>query len=518
VTSDIRYVSREKALVSNDPKVRIFYCHCLHNDRRQDRCIIDKMTIDILPDNVLLEIFHFYKDDPASSDGFTWRWTTLIHACRRWRHIVFGSPRRLDLRLRCSDRTPTKRLLDIWPPFPIALYVMMVVVPVNEEGLENIMAAVERRDRTSFIYIYDSTNGSALKKSIAVMHEPFPILKACSLTSNKKLVSMPVLPAKFLGGSAPSLRAFTLSGIPFPTFPNFVLSSYQIQNISFCDIPDSGYISPEIMATCLAALPKLVNLSIGFRSPLSRPVQRAPPPLKLAVLHALTSLSFEGVSEYFEDFIARINSPRLMLLSVTFFMDLIFDISRLHDFMNCTERADQASMEFGSQMTKIILESQAPFRFELGIKCERLDWQLSSMTQMLSQQLLLLSQIEYFQIREPHYPLSRIGWEDDPDMDPLQWLELFRLLISVQNLYVSERLVNRVAAALKELTGEMATEVLPVLRSISLQGLQVSGPVQDALTSFVTARQQTGHPVVIQPWEPNHPWEDTLNHNSENDG
>jgi hypothetical protein len=54
----------------------------------------------------------------------------------------------------------------------------------------------------------------------------------------------------------------------------------------------------------------------------------------------------------------------------------------------------------------------------------------------------------------------------------------------VQNLYVSERLVNRVAAALKELTGEMATEVLPVLRSISLQGLQVSGPVQDALTSF----------------------------------
>jgi len=189
-------------------------------------------------------------------------------------------------------------------------------------------------------------------------------------------------------------------------------------------------------------------------------------------------------------------------------MDLIFDISRLHDFMNRTERANQASMEFDSQMTKIILESQAPFGFELGIKCDRLDWQLSSMTQIFGQQLPLLSQIEYFQICEPHHHdprANRIGWEDDPDMDPLQWLELFRLLISVQSLYVSERFMHRVVAVLKELTGEMAIEVLPALSSISFQGLQASGPVQDAVNPFVTARQQTGHPVIIQPWEENHP-------------
>jgi hypothetical protein len=40
---------------------------------------------------VLLEIFDFYVFEES--------WETLIHVCRRrrWRYVVFGSPRRLDL-------------------------------------------------------------------------------------------------------------------------------------------------------------------------------------------------------------------------------------------------------------------------------------------------------------------------------------------------------------------------------------------------------------------------------------
>jgi hypothetical protein len=124
------------------------------------------------------------------------------------------------------------------------------------------------------------------------------------------------------------------------------------------------------------------------------------------------------------------------------------------------------------------------------------------MTQILSQQLPLLSPVEYFEICEPQSTSgdARIRWEDDPDMDPLQWLELLRLLVAVQSLFVSERLVHRIAAALKELTGEMATEVLPALHSILLEGLQPSGPVHDGIKSFAAARQLTNHPVAIRPW------------------
>ena len=455
----------------------------------------------MLPDEALLEIFHFYKDDSLSMEDFnlTWRWRTLIHVCQRWRHIIFGSPRRLELRLVCTDRTPARRLLDIWPPFPIYLFVNVFRIE-DEEGSENIMAALERHDRISYINLYDMGD-SGLEKLTAAMHEPFPVLRQCILLSWDKSISMPVLPATFLGGFAPHLDFLNLFGIPFPTFPDFILSSTQIRHLVLNDIPDSGYISPDVMATCLAALPNLTQCFIGFRSPLSRPV-RTTPPLTRSVLPALTSLSFHGVSEYFEAFIAQIDTPQLGLLKVTFFMDLIFDIPQLHNFIHRKERAKKARMEFTSKVIEIILESQnSQPRFELGIKCERLDWQLSSMTQTLSQQLPLLSHIEHLEIREPHDSYDRIWWEDNPDMDPSQWLELFRLLISVQSLYVSERLVRRVATALKGVTGEMTMEVLPTLHNLSLEGLEPSGPVRDALKSFVTARQPTSHPVAIQPWE-----------------
>jgi hypothetical protein len=315
---------------------------------------------------MLLEIFHFYKDDPGSFDKSTWRWRTLIHVCQRWRYVIFGSPRRLDLRLHCSDGTPTRRLLNIWLPSPItiSLYSFIDKATVNEGGLDNILAGLECRDRTSIIYIFDYTNGSALENLMTMMHKPFPILTECCFVSSNKLVSMPVLPETFLGGSAPLLRTFWLTNIPFPTFPSFLLSSTQIQRLSLLDIPDSGYISPEIMATCLAALPNLIYLSIGFQSSLSHLLQRTPLPLERIVLPVLTRLSFEGVSDYFEDFIARIETPQLVSLIVTFFVDFIFGMPRLHDFMNRTQRTNRASIELDSWMIKIhiLIENRLPYK------------------------------------------------------------------------------------------------------------------------------------------------------------
>jgi hypothetical protein len=64
--------------------------------------------------------------------------------------------------------------------------------------------------------------------------------------------------------------------------------------------------------------------------------------------------------EYFEDFIDRIDTPQLEQLSVTFFIDPIFDIPRLRDFIGRTEKLklfNQASMEFTKREIKIALGS-----------------------------------------------------------------------------------------------------------------------------------------------------------------
>ncbi|KAI0300369.1 hypothetical protein BC826DRAFT_674582 [Russula brevipes] len=78
------------------------------------------VTIDMLPDDALLEIFSFYREETMYNVDFTWMWEILVHVCSRWRNIIFASPRRLDLRLLCSNRTPVKTSLDMWPPCPLA--------------------------------------------------------------------------------------------------------------------------------------------------------------------------------------------------------------------------------------------------------------------------------------------------------------------------------------------------------------------------------------------------------------
>jgi len=69
-----------------------------------------------VPDDVLLKIFDFYVDEDGDKYFETFnnqrieKWKTLAHVCRRWRSIVFQSPRRLNLRLLC---TPERDTLDI---------------------------------------------------------------------------------------------------------------------------------------------------------------------------------------------------------------------------------------------------------------------------------------------------------------------------------------------------------------------------------------------------------------------
>ena len=49
-------------------------------------------------------------------------WFTLVDVCQRWRILVFGSPRRLNLRLLCTIDRPVKRVPDVWPTLPIVVH------------------------------------------------------------------------------------------------------------------------------------------------------------------------------------------------------------------------------------------------------------------------------------------------------------------------------------------------------------------------------------------------------------
>jgi hypothetical protein len=81
--------------------------------------------------------------------------------------------------------------------------------------------------------------------------------------------------------------------------------------------------------------------------------------------------------------------------------------------------------------------------------------------------------------------------------------QVFRPFNTVKGVYISGDFTPRIASTLKELVGERVTEVLPTLKTLSLQHplSPASGPVQEAIGQFVSARQFAGHPVTASCWE-----------------
>jgi hypothetical protein len=150
-----------------------------------------------------------------------------------------------------------------------------------------------------------------LKNALAAVQEPFPELKYLLLWSDGKTV--PILPDSFLGGSVPRLQSLDFSLISFSGLPKLLLSATHLVDLRVCNIPHSGYFSPETMVTALSTMASLGELQLEFESPRSCPdlASRPPPPPIRFVLPVLAGFQFKGVSEYLEDLVAHIDAPRL---------------------------------------------------------------------------------------------------------------------------------------------------------------------------------------------------------------
>jgi hypothetical protein len=468
-----------------------------------------RASINILPNDVLREIFDFYvigvailPQERSYRNQPVVAWHKLVHVCQRWRYVVFDSPRRLDLRLLCTNNTPVTTMMDIWPALPIYIYACAYIVASPLSGVTNIISALQQHNRVRAIDISGVPN--SLLKEAAAMQEPFPALTELTLRSYDK--SAPILPDSFLGGSAPSLQKLYLFRIPFPALPKLLLSTHHLVKLCLWDIPRSGYISPEAMVTALSTLTRLAKLVLAFRSPRSQAdrASRRPPPLTRVALPALTSLWFKGDSEYLEDIVSRIEAPLLSYTEILFFNQLVFDTQLLRHFISRTEIVKEAYQAFISCHTDTVLFSLYPqngtdeeARVMLGVSCKPLDWQISSLAQVCSTSFPPLPTLERLEIdikKNQHSPLE---WQYD--MEDAQWLELLHPFISVKDLGLSKDLVPFVAPALQELSraGERMTEVLPALQNLFLTGPITSGPVKEAIRKFIVTRQLFGYPVTV---------------------
>ena len=466
-----------------------------------------RLTIDALPDNVLLEILEL---DLGKEDGDRFdhdhdysRWQMLVQVCRRWRYIVFASPRRLDLAIKLRTSTKSKAL-DIWPSLPIVIRVFAIQ---SKEQVTNVIAAFRERSRVRKIYYNDADDcdiQDSLWKVIAAIDEPFPALTGLVLVSSSQ--NVPVFPDSFLGGSAPRLRSLYLDGIPYPSIGKLLSSTTNLVRLSLWGIPHSGYISPETIVPLLSMLPVLKLLVLGFQYDQSRArrASRHSPLLTRVVFPNIniTYLHFRGEIEYTEDILSQIETPILSRGYFCFFNQLVFDTPRLGHFIRRTEifmTIHTARVNFNSWDVEVILLGQDEMDnhdaepLELHISCKPLDWQLSAVAQVLNSLLSSLLTLESLEIA-----VHRDDWQGE--IEVTQWLEFFHPLISVKEMtLVCEDSVRLLAPALQELNRERPMEVLPTLQALFIPMCvwQSSGPLKEAIEQFIAIRQLYGHPVTV---------------------
>jgi hypothetical protein len=398
-------------------------------------------------------------------------------------------------------------MLDIWPDLPLVISDNAFL----SLHAENITAALERSDRVCVIDLWGDPI-SLLSKSEAVIQNPFPALLDLDLRS--KEWRPPLLPDSFLAVSAPRLRSIRLYSIPFPGIRNLLSSTSDLIHLDLWDISDWGYISPELMITSLSSLAQLKTLRLGIRV-WSCPESRHPSPLAHIVLLNLTQFCFQGVSEYLERLVAHIDAPLLRSTRITFLNELPFDTSELPQFIDRSEKVrslntTRAELCIFHASVELTLSSQTETEtaddIMLALRITFLSpwppplpraFDLSLRAFGLS--LPPLATSERLDIRmETHW--SRLFQYDDPEN--MHWINLLRPFTAVKILCLFEAAALRVVSALEEVAVAegSAHNMLPALQLTFLEGLQPTGPVQEAIGRFASARQLSGHPITVRRW------------------
>jgi hypothetical protein len=126
-------------------------------------------------------------------------------------------------------------------------------------------------------------------------------------------------------------------------------------------------------------------------------------------------------------------------------------------------------------------------------------FQVSSVAQVCT---LSLSQAFSAAVERLYIYDDYANWQGYIRVEKSHWLELLRPFTSVKSLYLSRVNVRRtsIAFALQELIGERVAEGLPALQTLFLEDFNLSGPVQEAIRSFVSGRQFSGRPVAVSQW------------------
>jgi hypothetical protein len=286
-----------------------------------------------------------------------------------------------------------------------------------------------------------------------------------------------------------------------------LLSTRDLVNLALELFPVSGFISSEAMVDILSALTKLKTFRLNFDPSKhfhswTHEARQRPPALTRVVLPALTKFDYEGNSEYLEGIVSRIDAP-LDRIAVTFTNNqlMVSDISSFSDFIGRTKipngpyRADTFFSRFNVEISLFQRKGASDLKvLSLCIPClwYSVDSQLSSLAQACHTLLPPLPSLELLGL----YNSNLLQHAEVENLNT-RCMELLLSFTTVKDLVLHEVVGSSVASSLQELVAERGTEILPALQNIFLEGFQPSGLIPEGIAKFISARELTGHPILV---------------------
>jgi hypothetical protein len=456
------------------------------------------LTINHIPDELLLEIFDSYRQATESYDH-QWRkmhmWINLTHVCRKWRAVVFTSASRLDLGITVGPEKPDQIKTILSGPLPIIIDYRCMYRDVTNSALWRMRAALRHHDRVRVIS-YEGT-GADFDKFIDATNSPFPLLESLFLRFRYGYESK--LPDTFLRGPDLSdlhLRRLGLKHVSFASISGFLLSATALTDLTL--LIDTAFIpssEPSLLA-CLQNMPSLchLDLTISFKSP-SQPST----PEDIVPLSKLIGFRYSGHSAFLDTLMAGLSAPSLHYVSIRFFDEIWPPGVHFTRFINeMEERYHAVQVYFRDRGFRLLLLTQSECinqhmpSVKLGPFMRRSPESIIRMSGALSMKFTTVEEIRItFDITD-----------DDLSENFIAWRRFFQQFPSVKIIQTEGADNYSVARILHQDHGKPdELSFLPVLEEIDL-GQQPfdegqCGAELAAFEPFVSARQQAGRPVKV---------------------
>ena len=459
------------------------------------------MTINRLPDEVLLEIFDSYRQtiDPYDRQ---WRkksvWLNLAHACRRWHAVIFASSSRLDLGINVGPQKPDYIKKTLSSGLSIFIeYKYYQFRNISGSALWRLRAALRYRDRVRKI----SFGGCAVSAVsfgtfFKATNYHFPTLESLDLRLpyNRELD----IPATFLRGPDQSdlrLRCLKLSDASLSSVSGLLLSATALNDLklSLTSFDSSQGSSLLSYLQCMQSLRSLDLTTPSDRRGSQSDHSTYSTPNDIVPFLKLTRFHFIGSKTFLDNFMSGLSAPSLQ--DARFVLNTrapISYLSRVIDGVSEDFRSVSVTFDLGhfyllssTQSGKIdYLKLKPSFRFNLNCYPDSI-YTTPSMKLAIAEELTLFFTTsymnEYFSLRE--------------------FLRQFR---SVRVLRV-DPFIPKAALSLQQDDGEA---ILPGLEEIEVSISRLTknseeeyerhaAEVLAAFEPFVSARERAGRLVKV---------------------